>query len=763
MPDSTVYFLSISGVSQEPAVLHMEGHEGISQLFQFDVVLAFEEPVALDDAVGKSVTLKIKPDPDGEARYVHGIISRFEFGEPGIKYWTYRATIVPKAWRLLHRANARIFQELDAPTIIKNVLQDAGLASGDDFKVSLTQTYVSREYCVQYRESDWDFVCRLMEEEGIAYYFSQDDSKHLLCLIDDVNSYPPIEAPDTLKFRQATGALGVIEHGTHVTRFIFAQEVRPGKVTLRDYNFKNPALSLESTAAGSSATELEIYDYPGEYAVKADGDVIAKKRLEELRASISSGDGDSTCARFLPGHTFTLSEHPHDSMNAKYLLSRVEHRGSEPRPETQADEEERQTPYMNWFEVIPAKVLFHPPRVTRKPLIHGVQTAKVVGPQNEEIYTDEHGRVKVQFFWDRKGKNDDKSSCWIRVSQPWASAAFGAMFIPRVGDEVVITFLEGDPDRPLIVGGVYHGTNVTPYKLPDDKTKSTIKSHSTPKGEGSNELRFEDKKGSEEIYLHGQRDYAIKIEKDKNQKIGHDETLDVTHNRTKTVSHNQSETIKHDDTTTIGHNRSVTVDKNDTLHVKHFRTTTIGGTETQTVAGGENLSVGIDQKLSVTRKQIVKVGDAQTIEVDGDHKETLKKKATQEIGGDRSVEVKGKSDEKVTGDAKEAYSGKLTVSVTGDYATTVNGKTTITSTQDVTISCADGTAVIKITPSGEISVKGVQLKVEASGPVSVQGAQVDVKATAQANVKGPMVNVSGDGLVKVKGALVMLDGQVMAG
>ncbi|HEY8039538.1 MAG TPA: type VI secretion system tip protein VgrG, partial [Polyangiaceae bacterium] len=527
--------IEIEGFSEELRVVHFEGYEGISQLFEFEVTVGAESSaIAFADIVRKKASLTIHPDGEDHPRLVHGVVSRFEQGSPHRRGSTYRITVVPWAWMLEQRVDSRIFQDMTAPDIVQKVLQAAGYTSGDDFKLSLQGTYVTRDYCVQYRETDWDFVSRLLEEEGIAYFFEHDEAKHTLVLVDRPAAWPPIAGEATLIFRQAEGALGGIAHGTHVTRFAMSEEVRPGKVTLRDWNFEKPALKLEADKEAAKDTNLEVYDQPGEYGVPADGEALAAVRLEELQAPRRTGRGESTCARLSGGHELTLSEHPREDFNTGYLVTRVEHWGTEPDMEVMGEGSE--TPYRNRFEAIPSTVVFRPARVTRRPQIHGVQTAIVVGPQGEEIYADKHGRVKVQFHWDRLGKNDDKSSCWVRVAQMWASAAFGAMFLPRVKDEVVVAFLEGDPDKPLVVGRVYHGTNVVPYALPDEKTKSTIKSHSSPQAgdDAFNELRFEDKKGSEEVFLQAQKDWTINVKNDKNQKVGHDETLEVGNDRTKT-------------------------------------------------------------------------------------------------------------------------------------------------------------------------------------------------------------------------------------
>jgi type VI secretion system secreted protein VgrG len=749
MPDDTAFFLAIDGLSTDTRVLQFEGHEGMSQLFEFEITVACGEALAFTDVVRKTAVLTLQVD-ENPAREVHGIISRVEQEDQGKNWWRYRLTLVPRAWPLVHRTNSRIFQTLTAPAIVQSVLQGAGLTIGDDFRLSLQATYVTRDYCVQYRESDWDFVSRLLEEEGIYYVI---DTKGVLVIADAVAAYAPIAGNATLAFQPAGGALAAAKMaGDHVSRFQLAQQIRSGKTTLRDWNFLKPALTLEATKAGSTNSDLELYDYPGEYQVKTDGDTLAQARLDEQAAGIQIGNGDSTCSRLTPGETFTLAEHPQDSFNAQYVVTRVSHRGTNAEAQRAADDGEKEPIYTNELEVILATVLFRPPRVTRRPHIHGVQTAMVVGPAGEEIYVDENCRVKVQFHWDRLGNNDDKSSCWIRVAQTWASASYGAMFIPRIKDEVVVTFLEGDPDQPLIVGSIYHGTNVPPYALPDNKTRSTIKSNSSPGGGGSNELRFEDKKGSEEVYLHGQKDWTILIENDKNQTVGHDETHHVKHDRTKNVDNDQTATIGHDDTKTVDHDQ--------TLTVKNDRSTTVQNDHTESVSGNQSVTITKAQTVTISDKQAISVSKTRSLTVDGDVSETFNAKLTVSVTGDVSESMSGKRTVSVTGDHSESVGGKESISITGDSVETVSGKKTFTVTGNVTITSGASTVTIK--PSGEISISGVKMSIDASGPLEISGATVDVKSDGPATFKGAAVTSSADASYTLKGAMLVLDGQMIS-
>ncbi len=760
--------LTIDGISSEIRVVVFDGHEGISELFQFEVVIASDDhAIDFDDVLGKKSLLTIGNGDN--IRHVHGIVARFEMAEQfatGRGVTVYRVTLVPLAHELRFRRDNRIFQELKVPEVVKKVLEGAGLASNTDFKLSLQGTYAAREYCVQYHESDWDFVCRLLEEEGIFYFFEHHEDKHVMVIADKNAVFAPITGEATLAYNPSAGALGSIDgNDNRVTRFSLSRSMRTGKVTIRDYDFKKPSLKLESTKASAKFAALEAYDWPGEYVLPADGDGIAQIRSEEHSRMAVVAMGSSICPRLVPGWLFTLSEHPRDAVNEEYLVTHVEHHGMEPGESMTSS---GRGPYTNSFEIIPKTVVYRPARVTQRPTVKGVQTAIVVGPAGEEIHVDEHARVKVQFHWDRLGKHDEKSSCWVRVSQIWASGAFGGMFIPRIKDEVVISFEDGDPDRPLIVGRVYHGTNVPPYPLPANKTRSTILSRSTPNGEAGNELRFEDKKGNEEVYIHAQKDETILVENDKNQTIVHDETLLVKHDRTKTIKNDQTLTVEHDDKITVKNDRTETIEHDETVTVKNDRTMTVENDHTETVKNNQTIHVEADQtekvdgneSLTVGGDQTIKISGARALHVTGDTTEKIDGKLTQTLTGDVAAELKGKSDTKITGDVTTKYSAKLTSEVDADVTLTHKAKHTLKVTDTFTIEC--GSAKIVLKADGTVQITGVKIEVKGSASVKVAGAQVEIKADATAKIeagakldlKGALVDLNGSGPVKVAGAIV---------
>jgi len=547
-PSDVLVAFRIQGVEETLHVLGFQAEEGLSRLYQLEVDLACKSPnLSFEQIMGKQALFGLKNDTG--RHFLHGIVCRFSFIEQARNHSVYHATVVPKVWRLLHRHDCRIFQNKSVKDIAQAILQKAGI--DHTFRVKGNQPLQKREFCVQYRESDWNFICRLLEEEGFFYYFEHEQGKHTLHIGNDRHLHPKIPGNSTLSFHAAAP---LTPGGEHIGGWRYEENIRTGKVTVNDYNFKKPALDQKTDDSAKRDTDLEIYDYPGLYELPPAGKGFAGVRVEEQQVPLQQATGNSDSIRLRSGYCFTMDEHPRKELNSKeYLLTRVPHIG-EKHDDLEGGAVSNRIRYSNSFGVIPRATPYRPPRVTPKPFVQGAQTAVVVGPTGEEIYTDKHGRVKVHFHWDRLDKSDQDSSCWIRVSQLWAGQGWGAMFIPRIGQEVIVDFLEGDPDRPIITGRVYHAQNVPPYGLPADKTKSTIKSNSTPGGGGYNEIRLEDKKGQEQIYIQAEKDQDQLIKNNHTYKIGNDQTRTIQHNRTSTIVDGDDKftIVKGDQVVTLG-------------------------------------------------------------------------------------------------------------------------------------------------------------------------------------------------------------------
>lgn len=525
-----------------------KGEERLSGLFNFNLVLMSEEGgIKPNEIVGKRVDFFVRL-PDGKERWFNGFVNSFSSSGKDDRVFNYRAQVVPWLWFLTRGSDCRVHEcdgKKDVKQIIDTLLGDLGFS---EYRWDVKRSLTKREYCVQYRETHFDFLSRLLEEEGIYYYFKHEKGKHELVMTDHIDGvYDCADADVTLQFNlsqtQSTDNLKAWSHDYEFTS---------GKWTHTDYDFENPTTSLLSDASSKVSltgnSKLEFYDFPGDFIDKGLGGDLAKLRMEEEESAYDTAAGRSICHTFSPGARFSLSKH-HDKAEAgkKWVVTTVEHHanqgGSYFSGPAHSDEI-----YQNSFRAIPADIVFRPPRIRSKPRLMGIHSALVVGPSGDEIYTDKFGRIKVQFPWDRKGKKDDKSSLWIRVATPWAGKQWGMIHIPRIGQEVIVSFLEGDPDRPVVTGMLYNADNMPPYSLPDNKTQSGIKTRSSTKGstDNFNEIRFEDKKDSEEIYIHAEKDLNCVIENNESRKVGYedkdkgDQEIDIYNDQKLKVGHGSS-------------------------------------------------------------------------------------------------------------------------------------------------------------------------------------------------------------------------------
>ncbi|HEU0139212.1 MAG TPA: type VI secretion system tip protein TssI/VgrG [Bryobacteraceae bacterium] len=550
LPDSTLLLRSFTG------------REAISQLFSFelDLIAQNHKTVEFEKLLGQKVTIGLEMPHDRGKRYWNGIVQRFSRGGRGVDFTSYRAALVPSVWLLTKITRARIFQNMAVPDILRKVF------TGFDVGYELTGRYEPHDFCVQYRESDFDFASRLMEEEGIFYFFKHSSGGHKMVVADTPQSHPDLQPERDVIFEELAGGARDEER---VHAFEKVQELRSGKYTLWDNTFLLPrraldaeARTLESVQAGATThklnvggnDKLELYDYPGGYALRYDSGTTPSRvqrvfednrrtvgiRMQQEAAPALTIEGNGNCRHFVSGYKFSLQRHFND--DGQYVITAVDHMFSQANEFSVEDAGvDAGAIYENRFECIPAALPYRPQRLTPVPSVHGTQTATVVGPAGEEIYTDEYARVKVQFHWDREGKNNADSSCWVRVATSWAGSNWGAISLPRIGQEVVVDFLEGNPDRPIVIGSVYNAEQMPPYALPAKRTQSTIKSRSSKGGAPSNfnEIRFEDLKGSEQMFLHGEKDMDLRVKNDLREFVKRDRHLVVEGSQKELVKGNK--------------------------------------------------------------------------------------------------------------------------------------------------------------------------------------------------------------------------------
>jgi type VI secretion system secreted protein VgrG len=556
------------------AVRSIAVHEQLSRPFQIDAELSSEDAnIDLDEVIGHPAAIALDIGDNG-TRYFNGFVSRMVQVANQGGYAHYEATIVPWLWLLSRTSDCRIFQHKTVPDIIEAVFQAHGL---HDYQLKLSATYQPWEYCVQYRETDLNFVSRLMEEEGIYYFFEHEDGKHTLVLADSISSHKAAEGYKQITYHDAE------THATSrevITNWEMEKEIQPVACAMTDFDFTKPKTSLLASSSVSrkhGQAEFEIFDYPGDYADHGEGDRITDVRLDEIQARYEILHGQGTVRGLAAGALFELKNHPRDDQNGEYLVTAVNLRAETGEYASSRNGADGGEFFSCCFAAIPKTQQFRAQRVTPKPVVQGPQTAIVVGPPGEEIHTDKYGRVKVLFHWDRYSKADENSSCWVRVAQSAAGKGWGSIFIPRVGQEVMVEFLEGDPDMPIITGRVYNGEAMPPYPLPDHKTLTSFKSNSTKGGGGFNELRFEDKKGEEQIFMHGEKNLDIRIKNDAFEWIGNDRHLIVKKDQLEHVENNRSETVDADHMEKIGKDRH--------LHVLGKEAKAVDGSLSLTVKG----------------------------------------------------------------------------------------------------------------------------------------------------------------------------------
>lgn len=692
------------GITQDKRLLQLETPLGKDKLlianFMMDEMIcglftlrveaySEDENIKPDQLIGKKISVRVEL-PDGE-RFFHGIVRRFGRGGSVERVTRYFIEAVPWFWKLTKRTNCRIFQDMSVVDVIKKIFDENGFTDYDD---KTSEDHKKHDYIVQYRESDFHFVSRLMEEEGICYFFKHEKSKHTLVFGDTPDVFQPNPGESEFRFLPDIGPESVQDG---IQSWEFGQDLRAGKYTARDYHMQDPSkdfeVSVPTKVSVGDNSSLELYEYPGEYEelfnkpdqrigdVEPEGQKLAKWRMEEEETAHKIAHGHSTCRAFAVGHRFDrLLKDGNKDSDGPFVLLTVQHTGVQS-PDYFSESHVSEA-YQNSFSCFPHSIKFHPPRSTPKPTIPGLQSAVVVGPSGEEIYTDKYGRIKVQFPWDREGKKDENSGCWLRVAQPWAGKKWGAFFWPRIGHEVLVAFLEGDVDKPIVVGSVYNKDNMPPYDMPDNQTRTGIKTRSTKEGSSDNfnELRFEDKKDEEEIYFHAEKDFNRVVENNDTLKVGFDKK------------------DKGDQTIEIFNNQDVTI--------------------------GDVQAEDGSQSLTVFNSQNVKIGDpaasdgSQTTKIWKDQTTTLKT-------GDRSVTIE------MGNDSLRLQMGNRTTKL--DL-----GKSTTEAMQSI-----------------ELKVGQSSIKVDQMG-VTIKGMMVKIEGTIMTDVKGTITKVEGSAMLKLGGGVVMI-------
>ena len=673
-------------------LVSVHGRDSISSYFSYDLELASTDAsIEPDDLLGTTATIWLN-DGAGLSLPVNGMISRFAKVQRAAREMSiYRVRLVPSLWLLTRTSDCRIFQDKTVPQIVDIVLGDYGISHK---AWRLNGDHRKHDYCVQYRETAYDFICRLLEEEGIFFYFTHDDRKHTVMFTDNNRGFAKC-ATSRIVLSPDVGALGGIWEWESAYQF------RSGKWALSDYNFETPSTNLTTGKKTINPVlakqSFERFDYPGRYQATGPGGTVAKLRIEYEESAYQEIVGESACIGFAAGAYFTIANAHGEDHGKEFALRSVEHVAED---WSLVAQDAKPASYSNRFRCAPRSVPYRPEMKTHCPRIHGTQTAVVTGPAGDEIFTDKYGRIKVQFYWDRQGKKNEQSSCWIRVAQSWAGRNFGTWYLPRIGQEVVVTFLEGDPDRPLVVGSVYNAEQMVPFALPANKTQSGLRTRSSLAGTAANfnEFRFEDKKGSEQVFLHAEKNLDSEVEHDATHWVGHDEKTTIDHDRTEVVHHDETITVDNNRTETVHANETITIDKNRTETVHQNETVTIDRNRVHTVVVNEVLTVGAAREHTVGATEAITVGAARAVTV-GDAQ-------TISVWSDQSVSI----------------GGSETVSIAKDQAVDVGKTITITAGDQIVLKT--GSASITMKKNGDIVIQGKQITIKGSGDVIIKGQKI---------------------------------------
>lgn len=705
--------VTLSGTGADQlAFRSMSFSEGLSVPFAYTLTV-LSDATELDPCAFLGDALTVTLEIDGqESRHFSGIVTEFSLlGSVG-ESTMYGVSLRPFLSLLRHTANCRIFQRQSVPDIVLAVLRSHGFS---DVALWFGYDHEPREYVVQYRESDYNFICRLLEDEGIHFFFDHVPGKHVLVLCDSVAAHAARPGCETLAYyppdpnRWATIA--------HIDHWQATHRVQPGACVLRDYDFQvaGADLGAEKLApAPHGQGEFEVFDYPGGYDDVAAGTAIAQRRLEEVQCARARAEGRSNARGLCVGSLFTLDKHPIAAQNREYLVLGMEGTIHTHALESAYENVSSEGVFQCRFTCLDSSLPFQPPRLTPKPLIYGAQTAVVVGREGEEIWADEHGRVKLKFHWDRDPKKNEDSSCWVRVAQLWAGSGFGALHIPRIGQEVIVEFLEGDPDRPIVTGRVYNSDNMPPYELPSNYTQSGIKSRSTKGGQPSNfnEIRFEDKKGSEDLFIHAERTQTTKVK--------------------------QSQSI------CVGASRSVTVGDTQTITVTKKETEKYLDAREMTVAKINEETITLEHKGTYKQGRTFKVSSRDdSLTVSGANKSTTVS-GHYHIKADAEYKVDHEKNQVLlSGSKAEITNGKCKLTMDG-------GKLTLEAPESLTIKC--GSTSITLTPQ-DCSAKGAtvnldggngggRVALDAVGATMTGKAKASVGSNAATEISGSVVRIN---------------------
>ncbi|WP_175805369.1 type VI secretion system tip protein VgrG [Burkholderia ambifaria] len=714
----------------------LDGSDELGRLFEFRIeALADSHSLSLKDMLGKPVTVRIEQQ-DRSTRYLNGIVARATLaGRRAERHYGYELIVRPWLWLATRRSDCRIFQNRTVPDIVQEVLAPYGFP----IESKLTESYVPREYCVQYNETDTAFVSRLMEFEGIYFHFRHSADNHTLVLCDAMSSHVALPGYETIPYIAKDRT--AIADEEHIDVWLPAQEVSIGKHQTTDYDYTKPRadLSMQKVAPrGHDHDSFASFEWPGGYRDDTPGAHYSRVRLEEQQAEHERASAETDVRGAAPGYLFTLEHCPRADQNREHLIVRCQYRFQE--NAYASDQGAEAVVHQTMMIVQPSGLPYRSPRLTPRPHTNGPQTATVVGPPGEEIWTDQYGRVKLQFRWDRYGQSNQDSSCWVRVSSPWAGGGFGGVQIPRVGDEVVVDFLNGDPDEPIVTGRVFNGEKMPPWGLPGSATQSGLLSRSSPGGttEHANAFRFEDKKGAEQLWMHAERNFDAETEADHTLSVGNNHTHTVGNDETMQVKNNRQRSVGQNESVNIGQNRTAQIGGNETHSVTGSRTRTVGQNETVTISANRDTTIGGTHSETVAKSKTETIGEGKTLNVTQLYHTTSQDMKTQ-VASTHTEEI-GARTSTIANAHTLTVGADHTVNVGANHTTSVQHQVLVTAGDQLVLMCGASSIVMK--RDGTIAIEGINVTSTGKESHTVNGKTVTSSATGEHTVEGTVLKLN---------------------
>ena len=717
-----------SPFGKELQFISLEGQEGLSQLFQYQLILTSKNPNLDSHAIiGQPLTINIQTKTG--TRPLNGLVTDFGYQQPDPdeqSYHLYQCILRPNMWYLTQRYDSRVFVNKSVLEITDIILQEFGFP----YQNKCQNSYRTYGHNIQYQETSFNYLNRLFEQEGIYYYFEHSEGTHTLIILDDNSQHPSIQGKATIPYHPEHSAIGTPDQA-YIDKWQQQDHLTTKTVNINDHNYQTAKTKL--TASGQThdlgGMNTEHYDYYTNFKSSGEAAHYQQMRSEDYNAQSKRTHASGNVLTIAPGHTFSLTRHPHDSANTEHLITYAEYHLQEAGYTTGKEN----VHYRIDFQAIPKSTQYRAPKRTLKPQVIGSQSAIVTGPAGEEVYTNDYGDIKLQFHWDRYGPMNEKSSDWIRVIQGSAGSSFGSINTPRIGEEVLVDFINADSDRPIVVGRLYNSANPPPWGFPAAAKKSGIKSKSFNSPLGNyNELMFDDTASAELVNFQAQKDLTSLIKNDETRTVNHDRTTTIDNDETVTVHGFRTETVDKDETITIHQNRTETVDQNETITIHQNRkervdeneSISIGGSRDETVTGSETINIGGNRTETVSKNEKITIQKNQNISINGLHSETIKLAAMQNIGLGFMQSI---------GAIYNLNVGIAQITNIAISQTTTVGKTiSINSGKTISIDAGDslvltvGKSVISMTKDGTIEIKGITIKVEAQSIVDIDSGQIDL-------------------------------------